>query len=161
MVVTMATTIASRGRSTKMADNMGSASAQCGGKRRSHFSTRTHKQQALDDDQLPTLKALVDHHTGIGLAARLHPLDRSFAILDGEQVDTLLVGNERGLRHHHFCFRLPVFDFDANELSVDKLAVGVRECGARQDRVGATIDLNIDKVDSAFLLIPLAVSKAK
>jgi hypothetical protein len=101
---------------------------------------------------------LIDHHTGIALGARLHPLDRGFAILDREYVDTLLIGNERGMRDHYFLVRLPGFEFDPNKLSVDERAVRIREYGARQDGVGATIDLDIDKVDAAFPLVRPAIS---
>jgi hypothetical protein len=90
-----------------------------------------HKHQTFHDDKLAALEALIDHHAGFALAARLHAPDRGSAILDREYIDTLLVGNQRGLGDHLFLFRLAVFNFDANKLSVDERAVRIRERRAR------------------------------
>jgi hypothetical protein len=78
-----------------------------------------------------------------------------------EHLDAFLIGNECGLGDHHFLFRLPAFDFDANELSIDERAGRIRESGAHKYRVGVTIDLDIDEVDAGFLLVCRAVGKPK
>jgi hypothetical protein len=126
-----------------------------------HLNSRPHKQQTVHDDQLVARQASIDHHAGIGRATRLHPLDRGLATLDSKHVNAFLIGNQSGLRNHHFLFRLLAFDFDSNELSIDERAGRVRERGAHKYRVGVTIDLDIDEVDGAFLLVCRAVGKTK
>ena len=140
---------------------MGQPPAQCAGRGRSYFNSRAHKQQTVHNDQLAAREPLLDHDARIGRTARLHPLDRGFAVLDREHVDPFLVGDERGLGNHYFLFRCAAFDFDANKLSVDEHAGRIGKRGAHEYRVGVAIDLDIDEVDAAFLLVCPAPGKTK
>src|SRR6185295_7440046 len=92
MVVTMAMTIASRGRSTKMDDSIGSTPvADLGHVRGAHRRAGAQALQALDDDQIARLQPAVDGNVRPDLACRLDPPDRRLAVLDDEHVGALLV----------------------------------------------------------------------
>src|SRR5262245_17099965 len=102
----MAMTMASRGRSTKIAESIASASADGRLHRIGHHRrTRSHALQAIDDDQLAALETLADDDTGPGRSAGLDASYDRLAVLDHEDINAFLVGDERGLRHHHLFFR--------------------------------------------------------
>src|SRR5580693_41890 len=91
IVVTIAMTIANRGRSTKMAESMTSALVERGPDRgRAHRCARPHALEPLDDDVLAAVEPLIDDDAGAGLAAGLDALDHRFAVFDHEHVDALL-----------------------------------------------------------------------
>src|SRR5580692_2981856 len=91
MVVTMAMTMASRGRSTKMAESIGSAPVER--RHRASLDRRTgaHPLQSFDNDQLVSGQAFLDDGIRSALTAGLDPLHNGFAILDHEDVDAFLV----------------------------------------------------------------------
>jgi hypothetical protein len=93
----MAMTMASRGRSTKIADAL----------------------QALDDDQLAARKPFLDDYAGAALASGLDALDRSLAVLDHEHIDALLIGDQRRLRYDDLFHGRAAFEADAHQLTVD------------------------------------------
>src|SRR5215475_2139575 len=122
MVVTIAMTIASRGRSTKTADSMVSVPAErLRHGRRPHRRAVAHGLQPFDDDLLAARQALLDHYVGAVLAAGLESLHHGRAILDDEDVDALLVGDQRRLRHHYFFLGRSALEHDAYQLAVDEL----------------------------------------
>src|SRR5712691_272204 len=102
MVVTMAMTIASRGRSTKMAENIGSASGQrCRQRARPHRHAGPDALQSLHDDLLAAGEALLDDDASAAFAAGLDALDGGLAVLDRKHIDATLVGDQGRLGHHH------------------------------------------------------------
>src|SRR5579862_9416 len=150
MVVMTAITIASRGRSTNIADNMMLVSIHYARRRRPNRDTGAHNRQAIDNDQLTTRQALLDHYAAIDLVSWLHPFDGSLAVLRREHVDAFLVCNKCGLGDHNLLFWFSVFEFNVDELPIYECSVGVRERGARENGVSATIDLDVDEIDGAF-----------
>src|SRR5215472_19093156 len=100
-------TIASRGRSTKIAESIASASADRLLERvRDHGRAGAHALQPLDDDELASCEALADDDARSFLAAGLHAPHDRLPVLDDEDIDAFLIGDERGLRHHDFLLRL-------------------------------------------------------
>src|SRR5262249_52617840 len=97
----MAMTMASRGRSTKIADSMTSAMVEGALKRgRAHRRARAYALQALNDDQLAAGEPLLHDRVGAGLAADFQAPDHRFPVLDHEDVNAFLVGDQCGLGHH-------------------------------------------------------------
>src|SRR5690349_5903840 len=96
IVVTRAMTIASRGRSTKIAESIGLAAVERGGQRRRlHRRARSQRLRALDDDQFSALQAFGDDDVLAAGAAGLQAPDCRPAVLDDKDVDALLVGDQR------------------------------------------------------------------
>src|SRR4051794_2207248 len=98
IVVTIAMTVASRGLSIKMAENMVSSPSERGRRRVCHHShTGTQAFHPLHDHLLPAFQSIVDDRVRAGLAAKLHASDRRLAVDNEEDVDSLLIGNQRRL----------------------------------------------------------------
>src|SRR5712675_3089428 len=92
----------SRGRSTKMAESMASAPADHRLHRgRLHRRPGAHGLQAVDDHEFASGEALVNDDARARRATRLDALDHRLAVLDHEDIDAALIGDEGGLRHHH------------------------------------------------------------
>src|SRR5580692_10139384 len=100
MVVTMAMTIASRGRSTKMAENIGSAPFERRHGARLDRRSRAHPQQSFDDDLLVPGQAFLNHGIRSALTSRLDPFHVGLAVLDHEDIDAFLIGDQGRLRDH-------------------------------------------------------------
>src|SRR5215469_15095658 len=103
----MAMTIASLGRSTKIAESMGLGPFY----RRRHWRglnrlARTDALDPFDDDLLAAFETVFDDSVRAALSARLHSSDRDLAVFDDEHIDALLIRNQRGLRDHDFFLRL-------------------------------------------------------
>src|SRR5271163_4681585 len=94
MVVTMAMTIASRGRSTKMAENIGSAPFECCHRAGFDRNSGAHPLQSFNDDLLVAGQAFLNDSIGSVLAPWLDPLHDSLAVLDHEDVDTFLIRDQ-------------------------------------------------------------------
>src|SRR5580765_3050565 len=92
IVVTSAMTMASRGRSTKIAENIDLASVQ-GWRRRAGLYCHPRSQclKPLDDELLAAGQAPGDDDVGTAGAAGGDPSDGHLAVLDNEDVDTLLI----------------------------------------------------------------------
>src|ERR1051325_4082203 len=120
IVVTSAMTIASRGRSTKMAENIDLALIQA---RRGRACPYRHagpqRLDAFDNDLLAAGQTVGDDHPLAVRPARLDPADRDLAVLDNEDVNALLIGDQGSLRHHDLFLRRPGFEIDRHQLSVD------------------------------------------
>ena len=56
------------------------------------------------------------------LATDLNSPDRGLAVIDDEDIDTFLVGDQGRLRDDHLFFRLAAFEVDAHQLAVDQRA---------------------------------------
>src|SRR5580700_8295322 len=110
MVVTMAMTIASRGRSTKMAESIRLAPRQDRGQRACpHRRAAPDALQSLDDDLVAGGETLFDYDAGAAFAASLDALDHGLAILDRKYIDTALISDQSGLRYHHLFLRSAAF----------------------------------------------------
>ena len=109
------------------------------GVRRTGAPGRT-RLQALDDDLLAAGQALLDDDVGAALGAELDALDDRLAVLDDEDIDALLVGDQRRLRHHDLLLRRAALDGDAHQLAVDQRAVGIGHRRAHQHGIGRPVD---------------------
>ena len=146
--------MASRGRSTKIAEIMaqprlelagiGVARTGVPGRRLCSPSTMTRSprgQAGFDDD------------AGSALLAELDAPDHGLAVVDDEDVDALLVGDQRGLRDHHLFHRRAAFEDHPHQLAVDQRALRIGDGGAQGHAVGAAIDGHVDEVDFADLVV--------
>src|SRR5215471_12122667 len=123
MVVTMAMTIASLGRSTKIADSIGSAPSnrlryRAGADR----YAGAHVLQSFDDDELAAGQPFIDDDVRPALGARLDAPDDGLAVVDHKHIDAALIGDQRGLRDDHSFLRLAAFEIDAHQLPIDQRA---------------------------------------
>src|SRR6516225_9526828 len=113
IVMTRAMTIANRGRSTKIADSIGSATVECGSYRcRSDCYSRPQRFEALDDDELVARQALRDDDIFAAGAAGLDTPDRHLPIFDDKHVNALLIGQQGSLRHHNLLLGLAGLESD-------------------------------------------------
>src|SRR5215213_5189527 len=129
-------TIASRGRSTKMAENIDLALIQVGrGRVCLYRHTGPQRLHAFDDDLLAAGQPFGDNHSLPVWPARLDPADRDLAVIDDEDVDALLVGDQGGLRHHDLLLPGPSLEIDRYQLAVDQLPLGIGENGPDLHRV--------------------------
>src|SRR3984893_185433 len=161
MVVTMAMTIASRGRSTNMAESIGLAPCQsCRQRVRPYRHAGPDALQSLHDDLLAPGEALIDDDAGPTFTARLDALDRGLSVLDRKNVDAALIGDQGRLGHHHFFFWCAAFKPDPHQLPVDQQSFRVRHRGAHQHRIGGAVDLHVDEVDFAQLVVGRSVGKS-
>src|SRR6516225_5982480 len=113
IVVIKAMTMANRGRSTKIADSIGSASAECGSyRRRPYCHAGPQRFQALDDDKLVARQALADDYIFAAGTARLDTPDRHLPILDDKYVNALLIGQQGSLRHDDLLLWLTGLEID-------------------------------------------------
>src|SRR6516162_1497474 len=100
-VMTIETTNASRGRSMKMSEIMGSSSASRRGlhHRFLHQLAGPHLLNAVDDHVLAFFEARRDDHIGVAVGAGLHraPLDLVLAV-DDERIVAGLINLEGSLR---------------------------------------------------------------
>src|SRR5579863_5099934 len=122
-------TMASLGRSTKMADSIVSAPLVEGGLKRgsAHSHTGAHGLESLYDDLLTAVEPGFNSDSGANSPGRFDTLHDGLAVLHHEYVSPLLVGDEGGLRHHDllFCSVALQFDPHARELAVDEAGTGV------------------------------------
>src|SRR5581483_937237 len=98
-------TIARRGRSTKIAENI--ASAPVGRWRkgcRADCYARSYSLESFDDDEFATRQSLLHHNACADCGTRLDPPYRGLPVVRDEDVDALLVGNQRGLRNDDLFF---------------------------------------------------------
>src|SRR5271170_2171396 len=110
MVVTTAITIASRGRSTKMAENIGSAPFEHGHRAGLDRRSGTHPLQSLDDDLLVPGQAFLDDSIRSALTAGLDALHDGFAVFDHEDIDAFLIRDQGRLRDHDHLQRGAAFE---------------------------------------------------
>src|SRR5689334_713255 len=84
-VMTMETTNASRGRSTKVAEITGSSPLGGTHRRGLHRLARPHLLHAVDDDVLAFLESRLDDHIGLLLRAGRDPPDLSLVVAANDQ----------------------------------------------------------------------------
>ena len=70
-----------------------------------------------------------------------------------------LIGLQRLLRDHERLLGLGGLDHGRDQLAVDEQTVRVRHPGPHLDRVGALVDLHVDEVELANLLVGGAVGE--
>src|SRR5580692_8894926 len=136
IVMTIATTIARRGRSTKIAESTDSTPAKHFGRVRSNLDSRANEGQPVNDDKLASGQALINYRPRIDLTARLDTFDHGLAVLHHEDIDPFLIGNKSRLRDHHFLLRLAGFEFDVDKLPVDKRTGRIGKNAPRRNLVG-------------------------
>src|SRR5215218_749806 len=166
ITVTMAMTMARRGRSTKTFDIMasprlrrdGAGGGQVARRPRRHDGAGPRPLGAFRDDQRPGLQPALDH----GLAGRPAaepdpPLLDLVAFADHENEGPRLVDLHRGLRDHHGLLRLLAFHLDADELAVGEDAIGVCDLGLHQRGIRRPVGLHVDEVDVPEFLVGRAV----
>ena len=79
--------------------------------------------QPFHDDLLAAGQTGFDHDVRPALAAGLHSLDDRLAVLDDENIDALLIGDQRGLWNHDLFLRRAALDVDPHQLAVDQATV--------------------------------------
>src|SRR6516164_10655580 len=113
IVVIKAMTMANRGRSTKIADSIGSASAERGGYRCSAYRhSGPQRFEALDNDKLVAQQAFGDDYIFTAGPARLDTTDRHLPVFDNKHVHALLIGEQGSLGHHDLLLWLPCLEID-------------------------------------------------
>src|SRR6476659_3824171 len=153
IVVTMAMTMASRGRSTKTEDSIKLASDRLRHWACSHRYSGTDPLQAVHDDLLAAGQPSVNHDVRAALGAGLNALDDGLAILDDEHIDAPLVGDERSLGDDDLLVGGATLEIDPHQLPVDQPTVGVRNHRAGDDGIGSTIYRHIDEIDLAHVVV--------
>src|ERR1700726_105305 len=162
MVVTIAMTIASRGRSTKMAENIGSAPLE----RRRHRASLdrrsgAHPLQSFDDDLLAPGQAFLDDRIRSALTPRLDPFHDGLAVLDHEDIDAFLIGDQGRLRDDQHLLGGAAFERYPYQLAIGQSAGRIGKSGAHQHGIGGAIDRHVDEIDLAGLVVGRAVGKTK
>src|SRR5271169_5739800 len=99
-----------------MAESIESAPAwQRGGL---YGNTGPQRLAPLDDDLVADGESLVDDDARSAGAGSLDPADRRLAAVDHEDIDALLVRDQRRLRNDDFFLRRPAFKRNAYQLAV-------------------------------------------
>src|SRR3954468_19712142 len=162
IVVISAMTTASRGRSTKMADNIELAPAQaCRSRACCYRHSGPQRLNAVDNNLLAAGQTFGDNHSLTVCPARLDPADRDLAVLDDEDVDALLIGDQGGLRHHDLFLRGPGLEIHRHQLTVDQLRGRIGKNGPDLHRVHRLVYGDVDEVDLSCGLVTGAVGKAQ
>src|SRR5271166_2921605 len=119
--MTIAMTIARRGRSMKTDEIMASAPARDGGDGRGrHRRVRSRPLDSLYDDLLSLLQAVDNAGLFRSQFAEAHTaLAGDILIIDHIHVAALLIGEDRGARHCDHLLRLDGFQQDRDELVCD------------------------------------------
>ena len=86
------------------------------------------------------------------LGSGLDALDDGLAVLDHENINARLIGDECGLRHHDLLFGRTAVEDDLHELTIDQRAFRVRQCRADKDRVGRSVHRHVHEIDLADLV---------
>src|SRR6185503_19182828 len=148
IVVTMAMTMASRGRSTNTADSTALLRPERGcDRRRLDRSAGTNALQPLYDDLLAALEAGFEHGIAAIRPLNRDPPHRGLAVLDDEHVGPALVCDQRRLRNHDSFIGFAGLKDHAHQLPVEQRAAGIWHGGAGGDGVGGAIDGDVDEVD--------------
>ena len=169
-VITIETTKARRGRSMKTFEIILAQLSRCGlcgsagGRRfaRRHRHAGPHLLDALDDHPLARLQAVPDHRLRALRGAERDPPRLHLVVLaDHQHVGAGLIDLERRLRHRQHRLGRARLDPDADELAVDQQALGIGQLGAHRHRVGALVDLHVEEVDLARLVVQRAVRQRR
>src|SRR4029077_12382709 len=117
IVVTMAITIASRGRSTNTDDNTGQLRSACRSHRaRSHRRAGSNTLQALNDYQFASCQARIDDDASTAGASGLDAPCRCLAVFHHEYIDAGLIRYQSGLGNYDSLLGVPGFDHDCHQL---------------------------------------------
>src|SRR5207237_305581 len=87
------------------------------------------------------------------------PADGRFPFLRDEDIDALLVGNERRLRNDHLFLWGTACERDAHQLAVDQRKIGIWKFSARQDGIGGAVHGQFDEIYLAGMLVRDSVRK--
>src|ERR1700724_1667287 len=139
MVVTMAMTIASRGRSTKMAENIGSAPFERRRRAGRDRNSGAHPLQSFDDDLLVPGQGFLDDGIRSALTPRLDPLHDGLAVLDHEDIDAFLIGDQGRLRDHDHLLGGAAFERYPYQLAIGQSAGRIGKSDAHQHCIGVAI----------------------
>src|SRR5262249_24917340 len=172
--MTIAITIARRGRSMKTEETMFSAPAHDGRDgRRGHRRVGSRLLDPIHDDLLSFRQAVGNAGLFRSHFAEAHAaLAGNILIIHHIHIAALLVGEDRGARHGDHLFRLDGLQEDRDELVCDQLAkvdtARRLRCQDRisneapdSDRIGVLRDRVVDEVHFPDLVIESAVRKAQ
>ena len=159
MVVTIAITIASLGRSTKMEEStaqlltsgMGEARTGVPGLIPCNPSTMTRS---------PALSPRLDDGVRADFRAGLHAANGGFSILGNEDIESLLVGDKRGLRNYELLLRRFHAGGHPHKLAIDEGVIGIGDRGAHQNRVRRFVDRDIDEIDVPLVAVNGSIGEA-
>ena len=157
IAVTSAITIASRGRSTKIDENIALTTDRFFNWRGCHRDSRPKTLHATDDDKFPARKAIGDNDRTSYHLPHFQTPDRRFPVLDDENVNTLLIRDQCGLWYDHTLLRFVTFHTDLNELSVDKPVFRIWNRRTHRNRVGGAIHFHIDEIDLSRVRVDRSV----
>src|SRR6476660_5924967 len=157
IAVTSAMTTASRGRSTKMDENIASAADRLFSRYSQHGQSRPQTLQASRGDQFATIEPFGDDDGSAHRLSNFYAPDGSLSILDDEDVDALLISDQRGLWHDDTFFRFVSFDTHLNKLTIDQPAIGIWQRSSHRDGVGRLINLDVNEINLARVLIDRSI----
>src|SRR4051794_15496627 len=154
IVVITAITIASRGRSTKIADSMGSAPVdRLGNGACAHGHPCAQTLQPLNDYELAAGEALVDDNARPAFASRLHSPDDSLAVVGDEDIDAFLIRDQSRLRNHDLVFGFVALQSDAHKLAVGQPRFAIGKCRTHQHGVRCPIHADVYEIDRALIFV--------
>src|SRR6516165_10241492 len=142
MVVTIAMTMASRGRSTKIAESIALALSLPHRLRHracAHCRSWPYRLQPVHDHLIACRETRIDHDVCPAFAAGLHAPHSRLAVLNHEHIDAPLVGDQRSLRNDDLFIGLAALDIDLHQLAVDQVTVGIGYRGTDSHRVGGAV----------------------
>ena len=115
---------------------------------------------ALDDHLVARLEARLDHDLRAGDGAQGDAPGLHLVVAaDHQHEGAGLVDLDRRLRHREHLHRLAALDSHVDELAVDQSAIGIGERGPHRDGIGALIDLDVEEIDLARVLVRGAVGQ--
>ncbi len=162
MVVTSAMTMASLGRSTNTEDNMALTPAcdwlnwRC-----PDLSPWANTLQPLDDHQLATRQPLVDDDVGAAFTTRLNPFNSGLVVFDDEDIDALLIGDQRALRDDDLLVWLAAFKGHADELAIHQCRVRIGKGRAQHHGVSGAVHGHVNEVDLSGLIVDRVISETQ
>src|SRR5437588_3343225 len=155
-VMTIATTMASRGRSMKMPENI----SRCRHEARRHKLPGAHLLDAFDDDQFPFFEAAGHNDVAIALGASRDPalLDLLFRV-DHEDITAGLIEEYGGLRNQQRRLRLTALHGNADNSAWDQEMFRVRHLRPYRHGVGRGVDLDVEEIVDAGMRIQSAIGQ--
>ena len=96
----------------------------------------------------PSGQTRFDHDIRSALVAGLHSLHHRLTVLDDEDIDAFLIGDQRRLWDHDLLLGGAALDIDAHQLAVDQKTIRVWALWrATSNGIGRAIDRDVDEID--------------
>src|SRR5215475_15936556 len=157
IAVTSAMTTASRGRSTKIDENIASAADRPFSRYSHHNQPRPQTLHASLVDEFAPGKPFCNDDGGTQRLPYFDAPDRRFSILNNEHIDALLISDQRSLRYNDSFLRFIAFDADLNELPINQPSFRIWQRRTHCDGIGSLIDLHVHEIDLARVWIDRTV----